>query len=209
MHGDGGALLHRARPLVIVECGRGVARIGSIDLDQRVSHIEGKLDRECVQGRLRGVIGQVLEVGKLKRGVAVEGERPEASALETFVSPTFIRFVDVLVIAALVLIPSETHLTLGLLLLLPALASLWSTVTVLRRSREYEQSVLGSVHWIWNVAAPGVASVLLLITTLLLLLDRVEALNVLAAATLLLLVTALINTWAVMTWLAQQQTTRQ
>lgn len=153
---------------------------------------------------LAGLLFVALQFGA---GVRFPAGLP--SALETFVSPTFIRFVDVLVIAALVLIPSETRLTLGLLLLLPALASLWSTVTVLRRSREYEQSVLGSVHWIWNVAAPGVASVLLLITTLLLLLDRVEALNVLAAATLLLLVTALINAWAVMTWLAQQQTTRQ
>jgi hypothetical protein len=132
------------------------------------------------------------------------------SALETFVAPTFIRFVDVLFIAALALIPSETGTILGALLFIPTVANAWSMYVVLRRSlHEYDASELRATHWIWNVSVPAAAYLLLIAAGIALLLNLSWALTGLGAVTMALLITALLNTWQMMTWLSQQQIARQ
>lgn len=146
----------------------------------------------------------------LQLGISVRYPAGVRSAIETFVTPSFIRFVDVLVISTLALIPTQTRYVLGTLLLIPTAISVWSISNVLRRSlREYERGVLGGVHWVLNVSLPVAAYILLFVAAMAVLFNQSWALNGLATANIALLFTALVNAWQVVTWVATEHGRRQ
>lgn len=143
-------------------------------------------------------------------GASVRYPAGVASALETFVSPTFIRFVDVLIIAVLALMPSMTRQVLGVVFLLLAIVNAWSLYVVLRRSfRDYEPSELKPTHWVWNVSAPALAYILMVVAGIALLLNLSWALTGMGVVVGTLLVTALLNTWQMMTWISEAHMTAQ
>lgn len=140
-------------------------------------------------------------------GIDVRFPAGIGSALETFVAPAFLRFVHVLFIAGLALVPTETNWSLGVLLLLPTPVNTWSLYVVVHRSlQEYEPAELRLDHWILNVAVPALVYLLLVVASVSLLFQLSWALTVLGAGTLCLLLIALLNSWQMMVWITRRKT---
>jgi hypothetical protein len=123
-------------------------------------------------------------------------------ALRTFVSPTLIHFIYILVTASVVLIPTVTRTLVGILLLSVGFISLVLALTRIpfMRQQHREQSI--DLHdWAWHLLAP-LASYLLFVGTGIGLLRGISgALNGLALASVLLLVAGIRNAWDTVVYL--------
>jgi hypothetical protein len=127
-------------------------------------------------------------------------------ALRVFVSPTLIHFVYVLVTTAVVLIPTLTRALLGTLLVLAGLVSLGWTLSALPYMRRSSRDrLIDTQDWVWYLLAPWAAYLLYVATGAGLLLGAGGALNGLAAASILLLVTGIRNAWDLVVFFALSQ----
>lgn len=130
-------------------------------------------------------------------------ERPLLrTAYNAFLSPTFMHFVYVLVTAAVVLVPTLTETVLGIMLVLAGLGSLGWILRHLPFLRErFRLGALDRSDLAWYSLMPAIGYVLYLDAGIGLLktaagrATRGEALNALAAASVLLLVIGVRNAW--------------
>ncbi|HEV2281411.1 MAG TPA: hypothetical protein VGX75_03335 [bacterium] len=137
-------------------------------------------------------------------------ERPILTAsFSAFMSPTFIHFVYVLVTAAVVFVPTLSETVLGGLLVLTGIGSLGHIARNLPFFRERYRvgSIDRSDLW-WYSLMPSVGYILYLDAGIGLLraaaggISRGQALNALAAASVLLLVIGVRNAWDLVVYLA-------
>ncbi|HKV71431.1 MAG TPA: hypothetical protein VJN62_09305 [Gemmatimonadales bacterium] len=116
--------------------------------------------------------------------------------LRTFVSPTLIHFVYVLVTASVVLIPTVTQMLLGGLLVLVGLVSFGVTLSRLPFLHgQYRKEEIDKTDWVWYFLVPSAGYLLYVGTGIGLLMGISQALNGLAVASILLLVTGIRNAW--------------
>ncbi|HEY6006315.1 MAG TPA: hypothetical protein VIV57_25775 [Anaeromyxobacter sp.] len=131
-------------------------------------------------------------------------ERVEGG-VRAFGSPTVVHFCAVLLLAAFLSIPGQTVRSLALCVGAGGIAgvalSAWVVVQT-RRQQSYDP-VLSD--WIWHVALPIVAYASLVAAAITLLRRPVPALEVVAAAALLLLFIGIHNAWDAAVWIAARR----
>ncbi len=127
-------------------------------------------------------------------------------ALRAFVSPTLIHFIYVLVTASVVLIPTVTRMLLGTLLLLVGLISFGRSLSAVPfMHQQYREQLIDLHDWTWHLLAPSVSYLLFVGTGIGLVLGVSQALNGLALASILLLVSGIRNAWDMVVWMVLRQ----
>jgi hypothetical protein len=117
-------------------------------------------------------------------------------SLETFVSPTLIHFVYVLITSAVVLIPTVTTTVLSILLLLVGLISLGLTIKAVPYMHgQYRKRQADMTDWVWYFLIPSASYLLYVGTGVALLKGVSQAVDGLAWASVLLLVVGIRNAW--------------
>ena len=151
-----------------------------------------------VGGAAAGLVGLTFVAITVGSGQIGKQEIP---GLRTFVNPTLIHFIYVLVTASVVVMPTVTRMQLGILLVLAGLVSsgrALSGVPVLWRG--YKQHLVDMHDWAWYFLAPSVSYLMYVGTGTGLRLGTRQALDGLAWVSVLLLVTGIRNTWDMVVW---------
>ena len=127
--------------------------------------------------------------------------KQDISGLRTFVNPSLIHFIYVLVTAAVLVMPAVARMHLGILLVLAGLVSVGRALSTLPFMwQQYKRQVVDMHDWAWYLLAPVASYLMYVGTGAGLLLGKVEALNVLAWTSILLLVAGIRNTWDMVIW---------
>jgi hypothetical protein len=128
--------------------------------------------------------------------------KQDTSGLRTFVNPSLIHFIYVLVTASVLVMPAVERMQLGILLVLTGLVSVGRALSTLPFMwQQYQRHVVDMHDWGWYFLAPVASYLIYMGTGTGLLLGSVEALRVLAWACILLLVAGIRNTWDMVVWL--------
>ncbi|HEX9532038.1 MAG TPA: hypothetical protein VGA58_04605 [bacterium] len=123
------------------------------------------------------------------------------AGLRTFVSPTLMHFVYVLITAAVVVIPTMTRTVLSVLLLLVGLISLAISLSgVPYMHHQYRKQQTDITDWVWYFLIPSASYLLYVAAGVALLKGASQALNALAGASVLLLVVGIHNAWDLVVW---------
>ena len=139
-------------------------------------------------------------------GASVFTERNRV-ALQAFISPTVVNFASALFVCIGVMIPSQTWLSLGLLLAAGSVAGLvyagrvWVQMFV-RRSFHVDL-----IDRMFYATVPLLGYLLILIAGILLLLDKAWSAEVTAAALVVLMVAGIRNAWDMTTWIMMRTPT--
>ncbi|OLC28870.1 MAG: hypothetical protein AUH31_08000 [Armatimonadetes bacterium 13_1_40CM_64_14] len=121
--------------------------------------------------------------------------------LRTFVSPTLMHFVYVLITSAVVVIPTVTRTFLSVLLLLTGVISLGISFSgVPYMHHQYRTRETDMTDWVWYFLIPSASYLLYVVTGVALLKGASQALNALAGASILLLVVGIRNAWDLVVW---------
>ncbi|HVH31429.1 MAG TPA: hypothetical protein VNA31_07170 [bacterium] len=121
--------------------------------------------------------------------------------LRTFMSPTLMHFVYVLITSAVVVIPTVTGTFLSILLLLTGLVSLGICLSgVPYMHRQYRKQQADITDWVWYFLVPSASYLLYVASGIALLLGTSQALNALAGASVLLLIVGIRNAWDLVVW---------
>ncbi len=161
-------------------------------------------------------------IGLLFVAISLGGYLPAERAhqyLRTFVNPTLVYYLQILLISCLAVIPSQRNIIYSVAFLIlggidAALAFRIGWHVLIVRSENYD---LDRDDWLWHIAVPMLNSVLLVGTAISLFFDQSIAKLLLAAALLLCLGTNIRNSWTLTVWLIlhrgavgeAQQTTEQ
>jgi hypothetical protein len=126
------------------------------------------------------------------------------TGVKAFISPNAVYFTSVLIVSHVLLAPTVARTTTGWLLCAGALLSmlyLWST----QAPRHWRANGLSTLDWIWYIALPYLAYVLVLAAGIEVLGDDGLAMPAVAAAMLSLLIVGLRNAWDLAVWMPQQE----
>ena len=128
----------------------------------------------------------------------------EISGADTFVTPALVHFICVLLIALIMLIPVITPPVMGMLFILMGVAgTIFAGGVTLRLFRFQSREPLTVLDWLTHALLPQASYLILLLASIWLLSDAIDALSGMAAASILLLVSAIRNSWDLAQWLAQ------
>jgi hypothetical protein len=130
------------------------------------------------------------------------GPSPEMNA---FATPNIVHFCIVLLVAALMMIPGETGLTLSLGLASCGLFGLIYSIVSIARMRRLRNYVPVLDDWIWHGTLPFIAYAALIIGAVVLGAKSHAALYVVAGSILVLLVIGLHNAWDIALFTATYQ----
>jgi hypothetical protein len=139
-------------------------------------------------------------------GASVFSERNRV-ALQAFISPTVVNFAAALFVCIGVMIPSQTWLSLGLLLTAGGVAGLvyagrvWVQMFV-RRSFHVDL-----IDRMFYATVPLLGYLLILVAGILLLLDKAWSAEVTAAALVVLMFAGIRNAWDMTTWIMMRTPT--
>ena len=123
------------------------------------------------------------------------------AGLRTFVNPSLIHFIYVLVSAAVVVMPTVTRVQLGILLTAAGLVSFGRALTTLPFMwQQYRRQIVDMHDWAWYFLAPVASYLIYVGTGAALLVGTSQALNGLAWASILLMVAGIRNTWDMVLW---------
>jgi hypothetical protein len=123
------------------------------------------------------------------------------AGLRTFVNPSLIHFIYVLVTASVVVMPTITRMQLGILLVLAGLVSAGRAFSTLPFMwQQYQRQIVDMHDWAWYFLAPVASYLMYVGIGAGLLLGNGQVLNGLAWATILLLVAGIRNTWDLVLW---------
>jgi len=151
-----------------------------------------------VGGAAAGLVGLTFVAITVGSGTIT---KQNVSGLRTFVNPSLIHFIYVLVTAAVVVMPGITRMQLGILLMLAGLVSAGRIIsTVPFIWHQYRRHVVDLHDWAWYFLAPLVSYLLYAGTGAGLLRGNGQALTVLAWASILLLIAGIRNTWDMVLW---------
>jgi hypothetical protein len=150
------------------------------------------------------LVGLMFVAASIGSSVFSEQNR---SALQAFLSPTVVDFAAALFICIAVTIPSQTWLTLGLLLTAGGIAGLvyagrvWIEMIVRRRYN------VDMVDRLFYATIPLVGYLLVLASGVLLLLGKAWSSEITAAAIVVLLFAGIRNAWDMTTWIMMRTPT--
>lgn len=151
-----------------------------------------------VGGAAAGLVGLTFVAITVGSGTIT---KQNIAGLRTFVNPSLIHFIYVLVTSAVVVMPGITRMQLGILLMLAGLVSAGRAVsTVPFIWQQYRRHVVDMHDWAWYFLAPMASYLLYAGTGAALLRGSGRALTVLAWATIMLLVAGIRNTWDMVLW---------
>ncbi len=151
-----------------------------------------------VGGAAAGLVGLTFVAITLGSGLIT---KQDISGLRTFVNPTLIHFVYVLVTASVVVIPTITRMQLGIMLVLAGLISSGRALSALPFLwQQYKRHVVDMHDWVWYFLAPLASYLTYVGSGTGLLLRNDQALNGLAWASIVLLVAGIRNTWDMVLW---------
>lgn len=130
-----------------------------------------------------------------------------ASGVRMFVTPTIIHFTAVLVIAALITIPTQTYASLGGLLGLGGVVGLGNAGGTGLQLWQHHQRHTSVIHrdWVWRVCLPILGYLLILGTAIGLLLRTTQVLNGLALAVIVFLLIGVRNAWDLVLWITRHR----
>ena len=128
----------------------------------------------------------------------------QATGVRAFVSPNAVYFTTALVVSAVLMIPDLPAMAIGAFLCFGAIASL-GYLAYTRVHHHWRQNKLSLLDWIWFVALPIAAYVLLLLSGIGFLLQAVLSMHGVAVALILLLVIGIRNAWDLVIWISQQE----
>ncbi len=151
-----------------------------------------------VGGAAAGLVGLTFVAITVGSGVIA---KTDVSGLRTFVNPSLIHFIYVLVTASVIVMPTVTRMQLGILLVLAGLVSFGRSLgSVPFMWQGYKRHVVDMHDWAWYFCAPLATYLIYVGTGTGLLLGTRQALDGLAWATILLLVAGIRNTWDMVLW---------
>lgn len=162
-----------------------------------------------VGGAAAGLVGLTFVAITVGSGVIA---KTDISGLRTFVNPSLIHFIYVLVTASVVVMPTVTRMQLGILLVLAGLVSSGRALSAFPFMwQQYKRHVVDMHDWAWYFLAPLATYLLYVGTGTGLLLGTGQALDGLAWASILLLVAGIRNTWDMVLWfiMPKKEPTRQ
>lgn len=151
-----------------------------------------------VGGAAAGLVGLTFVAITVGSGLIA---KQDIAGLRTFVNPSLIHFIYVLVTASVVVMPTVTRMQLGILLVLAGLVSSGRALSTLPFMwQRYQQHVVDVHDWAWYFLVPLAGYLMYVGTGTGLLLGTGQALNGLAWASILLLVAGIRNTWDMVLW---------
>jgi amino acid transporter len=127
------------------------------------------------------------------------------AAVSAFNTPTVVQFGAVLLLAGILSAPWQTLSSLSLLLGLVALGLVFYSIVVLRRMRRVPHYQSTLEDWLWYMALPFLAHLLLIVAAFVLPGNPVPALYMISAAMTVLLLTGIRNAWDMVTFLAVER----
>ena len=127
------------------------------------------------------------------------------AAVSAFNTPTVVHFSAVLMLAGIFSAPWQTFSSLSLLLVLLALGMVIYSLIVLRRMWRVPNYQSTLEDWLWYMAFPLFAHVLLIVAALVLLKNPSLALYIVSSAMMLLLLVGIRNAWDMVTFLAVER----
>jgi hypothetical protein len=131
-----------------------------------------------------------------------DGKREDVN---TFVTPTVVYFLGVVVITAISVMPLERGTTLGGLIAAIPLISTPVGVRRLRRLKvRHHASPIANRNWLWQWAVPAGAQSLLLVAGIGFIVGDPRAHFVLAGSIVALLVAGVRNAWTFMIWIVEK-----
>jgi hypothetical protein len=140
--------------------------------------------------------------------VSLGGNMKRASmrTLETFVSPIVLQFGYVLLLAALIVVPTHRPRSLGLTAGALALFVLLNVLDVLRGLVVHHRAGLVTRNkWLWNFGLPFVASLTAVVASAEVFRGGVWALDLLAGTSAAFLLIGVRNTWKLVTWILEHR----
>ena len=151
-----------------------------------------------VGGAAAGLVGLTFVAITVGSGTI---NRQNVAGLRTFVNPSLIHFIYVLVTSAVLVIPTVTRTHLGALLVLAGLISAGRAfITLPFIWEQYTRHVVDMHDWAWYFVAPVLSYLMYAGTGVGLLRGVGGVLDVLAWASILLLVAGIRNTWDMVLW---------
>jgi hypothetical protein len=130
--------------------------------------------------------------------------------LRAFITPTVVHFCSVLGLAALLNVPGQTHLSMGLCLGGGGLLGvIYSIGTALKINSSRPDYVPVASDWLWNVVLPTLSYLGLLAAGLLSLSHAAIALDVTGGVSLLLLFIGIHNAWDIAVWFTAERPAKQ
>jgi len=127
------------------------------------------------------------------------------AAVSAFNTPTVVHFGAVLMLAGILSAPWQTFSSLSLLLGLLALGMVVYSIIVLRRMRRVPNYQSTLEDWLWYMAFPLLAHVLLIVAAFVLPKNPSSALYIVGSAMMLLLLVGIRNAWDMVTFLAVER----
>lgn len=127
------------------------------------------------------------------------------AGIAAFNTPTVVLFCAALLLAGILSAPWQTFSNLSLLLGLLGLGMMCYMIIVLRRMWRVTHYRSTPGDWLWYMASPLLASILLIVAALVLLVNPASALYVIGAAMILLLLVGIRNAWDMVTYLAVER----
>ncbi len=127
------------------------------------------------------------------------------AAVSTFNTPTVVQFAIVLLLAGILSAPWQTFSSLSLVIGLLGLGMVFYLIIVLRRMRRMPHYQSTLEDWLWYLAFPFLANVLLIAASFMFSKNPSPALYSIAAAMLLLLLVGIRNAWDNVTFLAVER----
>ncbi len=136
----------------------------------------------------------------------METHVPTADAgISAFNTPTVAHFGIVLLLAGVLSAPWQTFSSVGLVLGLVGLGMVFYSIIVLRRMRHVPHYQSTLEDWLWYMAFPFLANLLLIIAAFMLPKGPSSALFIVGSAMMLLLLVGIRNAWDMVTFLAVER----
>ena len=127
------------------------------------------------------------------------------AAVAAYNTPIVVHFSTVLLLAGILSAPWQTFSSLSLLLGLVGLGMVVYSIIVMRRMRRVPNYQSTLEDWLWYMALPLLAHILLLIAPFVLRENPAAALHIVGLAMILLLLVGIRNAWDMVTFLAVER----
>ena len=127
------------------------------------------------------------------------------AAVSAYNTPTVVQFGTVLLLAGLLSAPWQTFASLSMLLGLLGLGMVLYSIIVMRRMRRVPNYQSTLEDWLWYLAFPLLANILLMVSAFMLPTRAFSALYIVGSAMMLLLLVGIRNAWDMVTFLAVER----
>jgi len=127
------------------------------------------------------------------------------AGISAFNTPTVVHFCTVLLIAGILSAPRQAFSSVGLLLGLLGLGMVLYLIIVMRRMRQVPHYQTPLKDWLWYMAFPLIAHIVLIVAAIALPANPALALYIISAAMIVLLFLGIHNAWDLVTYLAVER----